>query len=82
MNLLKMGVELTEGEKFALQYLERRQSRKPSSSASNVVAIAMPSILAWAGVRRGDERHFHVDLQGIWKKLEGETKSNSKVMIK
>ena len=82
MHLLEIGVQLTEEEKFALQYLERRQSRKPSSSASNVVAIAMPSILAWAGVRRGDERHFHADLRGIWKKLEGETKSNSKIMIK
>ena len=82
MNLLEMGVQLTDEEKFALQFLERRQSRKASSSASNVVAIAMPSILAWAGVRRGQERHFHSDLRHIWKKLEGETKSNSKVIIK
>ena len=62
MNLLEMGVQLTDEEKFALQFLERRQSRKSLSSASNVVAIAMPSILAWAGVRRGHERHFHSDL--------------------
>ena len=65
MNLLEMGVQLTDDEKFALAYLEQRQGCRASSSSSKVVAIAMPSFLAWEGVRKGHKRQFHADLQGI-----------------
>ena len=82
LNKIMTDEDLTASEQFAFPYLEKLYSKKTSTSASNVVSISMHSILAWASVHPRQTEKFHDDTRFIWQKLEGETKANSKVIVK